>query len=256
MSILERFSSTEFFSDGLAPKLDLSAAERALKAVLVVEPDSAVAVSLRASIRNLGFGSCYVANDHVAALKYCREHPVTDVLFSVAETTLAADAFVSHLIGDFHGVVPIALSNRSEVPLVLPLFRLGLRAYVGKPFTEETLEHALIAANLLDPIPQTVLTAENRNTAFAAMILGDLDRFLLCYRQAKEFETARAELARRRAKLLYGVEVAHALCEGSADDLTQALVDSAIELAEKGTSRLGRLRRQLLETRQGRREAE
>lgn len=227
-------------------ELEISGAERRAVSLLVVEPDNADAASLRSGIKNLGYGYVYGARDYHQAIKLVTAKNFTHILFSAKSSNFPADKFLKNILDIEEAITAIPSSYSPVLDDVFSLLQIGARGFLAKPFTMHSLDQAVITATKLPPLPSSLLTANDRNAAFAASILGDLDRLTRALRQARKFPSAERELPLLRARLIKSVEIAKLFVEGSQDELVESIVEATMNIAEGPASRLGRLRKKLL----------
>jgi hypothetical protein len=111
-----------------------------------------------------------------------------------------------------------------------------------KPFTQDSLEEALILATKGDPIPDEILNAPNRNQALAALALTALDSLSIILRQARDYETAQMEISRTKQQFERAVQMGKLFAAGGDEQLMLAYVERALVVSEQSASRLGRTR--------------
>jgi len=227
-------------------ELKLAPSERRSICILVIEPNQHELATMRTGLSSLGFREFFTCHDHARALDLLVEHSYSHVIFSTEPTSITPAEFLAKLFKLNDTFIAIPSSHNPSIHEVFNLLLLGAKGYLSKPFSLDSLDKAITAATILPPIPRSVLEAKDRSAAFAAMILGDFDRFYRAYRQSTKFVSAKNELPKLRARLQNSFEMAKSYC---GENFTEAFISAIIELAEGPATRLGRLRQKLLHER-------
>ena len=224
----------------------IGAQERLAAQILIVEPESGVRLTMRTALGSLGFGTIVEASDHQNALLKLEQRPFTHLIFDAKKSNFKAREFLRKVFDFTPQIIAIASSSEPTVDDVFDLLIQGARGYLVKPFTEEGLDDSIVNATKGEAISDTILYAKNRNEALAALILNSLDKLAVVMRQSQQFETAKAELPRRRASLKRSTHLGATFALGGPDCLIESMVDGAIERANGPASRLGRIRQRLV----------
>jgi DNA-binding NarL/FixJ family response regulator len=216
--------------------------------VLVVDADPGSRFNFRTYLSSLGFGKVVDAPDHLAGLAKLEGMPITHIIFDAKQTTTTARDFLMKALEFDPHIVSIPSSSNPTVDDIFNLLIIGARGYLVKPFTEYSLDDALVLATKGDPISESILFAKNRNEALVSLVLGSLDRLATVRRQAEQFETARRELPRRDSAFRKSAEIARTFAEGGIEQLLEAMINFCEERANGPATRLGRIREKLRDT--------
>lgn len=228
-----------------AGALVLSDEERRKASILVIEPELTVKNTIRQMLTGLGFGTVSDATDHAQALKKFAERPFTHIIFEAKRTNMPAIDFLAKVLEVGNNTICIPSSWEPNVDDVFNLLVLGARGYLVKPFTQDSLDEALLMASKGEPISDAVLHARNRNEALASLILTAVDRLATTLRQAEQFETAQREVPRRIAGLKRAVDIGKTFADGGDLKLLDCLIGLCSERGNGPATKLGRLRRRL-----------
>jgi DNA-binding NarL/FixJ family response regulator len=223
--------------------LSMSDLERKRCSILVVDSDLGVRNNMRQMFVRMGFGGVSDATDHALALQKVMARQFTHVVFEAKKTNMPARDFLQGLLDYDENIVALPSSYEPTVDDVFGLLILGARGYVVKPFTEESLEDAIVQATKGDPVSDSILFAKDRNEALASLVMTALDKVTTVMRQAQQFETARRELPKAKAVFMRSTDIAKTFCKGSQHELLDAMIDFCIERASGPATRLGRLRK-------------
>jgi len=230
-------------------EFSLSAKEKALATVLIVETDARERENMRSALRSCGFGGYTDANSHLAAFEKMQERRITHIIFDAKKTNMPPTEFVSKALEYDENVVLIPSSTDPNLDDVFNLLVLGARGYLCKPFTADSVEAAITNATKGEPIAESVKMAKDRNEALVAIMMGGLDRIATVLRQATKFDTAKREIPRKMQAFRGSTELARTFAKGGDDALVEAIEKFCIERSNGPATRLGRLRKKLNTTR-------
>ncbi len=225
----------------------MSAAERRAAAILIVDSAAPVRQAVRQALIDIGFSSVFETADHVHALERIEQQPITHVIFDARKTNMPAKEFLLKTMEYSREIITIPLSSEPTIDNVFDLLVVGARGYIVKPFTQESLDEAVIMATKGEPISQSILYARNRNEALASLIMASLDQLATVLRQAPKFETARAEIPKRSLALKRAIDVGRTFALGGSEMLVEAIIQFTTEHCEGPATRLGRVRKRLEE---------
>ena len=96
-----------------------------------------------------------------------------------------------------------------------------------------------------EPLSDSILYAKNRNEALASLILTALDKLAVVMRQSLQFETAKAEIPKRKFALKRAVDIGITFALGGGPRLLDSIMDFCLERGKGPASRLGRVRKRL-----------
>ena len=227
----------------------MTSKERQSSSILIVESDPSIRNRLRQILTSLDISHVADAVDHVNALKKIEERQFSHVLFEAKRTNMPIRDFITKLLEYDNRVVGIASSYEPTVDDVFDLLLYGARGFLAKPFTTESVDHALIWATKGDPISDSVLYARNRNEALASLVMNTLGKLTTVMKQARHFETARRELPKRHQALQRAMELARTFAQGGETALLEAMITLAAERDDQPATRLGKVRKLLGGTR-------
>jgi len=228
----------------------LSAQERHLATILVIETEVLTLTSFRTSLGVLGFGSVLTVTDHAAGLKLIQERPITHVLFTSETTTHSAAEFLSCAMKLDSHMITIATSNNLVVDHVFELLRLGARGVLLKPASSEGLDMVICAATAGPTFSRVVLDARDRNEAFSALVAASLDKFADAQRLTLQKRLSSENLDLYRTELHNLLRLAEGFAEGGEAVLYPRMYQLLTDLSNGPATRLGRLRKRLAEKRQ------
>ena len=224
-------------------KFEFLPSERKQCIILIVERDEDTRSSMRSSLKSLGFGEVISVLDHYSGVKKFSDRRFTHVLFDARDSEMPAREFLKNITGINRDIVTIPTSLDPTVDDVFELLKEGARGFLVKPFTEESLEEAIILAAKGEPIAEEILYARNRNQALASLALTSLDALATILRHARQFETARLEVKRNQQQFERAVQMGRLFAQDGDASLVLAYIERAIEVSEQSASRLGRSRK-------------
>lgn len=223
----------------------MTASERKGVSLLIVDPETASRQVFRQALISSGFSNIFESPDHAQALMRIERQPITHIIFDARKTNMTAKEFLLRTIEYSSRIVTIPASSEPTIDDVFDLLVVGARGYIVKPFTQESLDDAIIMATKGEPLSESILYAKNRNEALASLIMTCFDKLAVVLRQAAQFETALAEIPKRTMALKRAVEIGKTFAQGGSDNLVNAIVEFSIERASGPATRLGRLRKRL-----------
>ena len=226
----------------------MSFRERRTAAVLVVDKDPVDLENLRETLLSLGYGVVHPVNDHDTGLKVLQERRFTHIIFTAEATNLSAQEFLTRAMRLDSALVSIPTSYRPEAEQIFELLRQGARGFLVKPFSKATLEAAILEATNGEGFSRSILEAEDRNPAFAAMLAGSLDKLADGCRFSRV--SNRAPSTQDFAEFSTSVRMSRTFAQGGEQSLLEAIVDFFVKIAQGPATRLGRLRRRLREQRE------
>ncbi len=225
-------------------KKDINA-ERSKFQVMVVSSKGAASSQIRQALKSLGFTQITAAPSHGQALERARSRNFTHIFFDAAPTDMPPLEYVSKTLEMEQNVIMIAISDQPKIDDVFALLRTGARSFLVPPFNLDSLEAILVQATERPALSDAVLSAPDRNAAFAAVILNNLYRLSVSMRQAREFASAQRDVRVYDCALRESMEMAQIFCEGSDTDLRDKIVEGCINRSKDASTRLGRLRKKL-----------
>jgi len=223
-------------------RFDFPASERKHCSCLVVDREESSGALLRGGMRTFGFCEVVGVLDHYSGLKKFSDRRFTHVLFDARDSEVPAQEFLDKVLEISEEIVMIPTSYNPTIDRVFELLQRGARGFLVKPFTQDTLEEAVILATKGDPIADEILNAPNRNQALAALALTALDSLAIILRQARDYETAQMEISRTKQQFERTVQMGKLFAAGGDEELMLAYVERALIVSEQSASRLGRTR--------------
>lgn len=223
----------------------MTAAERKSAVLLIIEPDAGARQTFRQALNALGFATVHESPDHSHALQRIEQQPITHVIFDARKSTIPAKDFLLRTMEYSQEIVTIPASFEPTIDDVFDLLIVGACGYIVKPYTQESLDEAIVMATKGEAISDSILNAKDRNEALASLIMTSLDKLAMLMRQSTKFETARAELPKRTLALERAVGIGKTFALGGSEKLALALIEFALERANGPASHLGRFRKRL-----------
>jgi len=228
----------------------MSPAERCRASILLVETDTADRANLKASLRALGFVTIVECYHHSAAIDMLSANRFTHVIFEAKKGALSPEIFASRVM-DICGddTIVIALSREPRAPDVVGLVTKGVRGYLRKPFSVDLVEQAVEFATKGDPIHEAVINAPDLNEALLSVVVASVDRAAELAQLSTHYYTASREVGGALQSLRRAVYQARTFAEGGEEGYLAAMERYFIECSEAPASRLGKLRKRLLNKR-------
>lgn len=236
-------SFEKIFKRGSLPKL--SDYERRQASVLMIEPEISVKHNLRQTLLDLGYGQVSEVPDHFQAIKKLQERNFSHIIFEAKKTTMPPLEFVIKALEMDERLILIASSWDPNIDDVFNLLIHGAKGYLVKPFTQDTLDDAVVMATKGEPISESILYAKDRNEALASLVLTALDKLAVAMRQAQQFETAQREIPRRKMNLERAIDIGRTFADGGPIALVDSILEFCVERSTGPATHLGRLRKRL-----------
>jgi DNA-binding NarL/FixJ family response regulator len=228
----------------------MTPAERCRASILLVETDTADRANLKASLRSLGFVTIIECHNHPAAIDMLSANRFTHVIYEAKKGALSPEIFASRVM-DICGddTIVIALSHEPRAPDVVGLVTKGVRGYLRKPFSVDLVEQAVEFATKGDPIHEAVINATDLNEALLSVVVASVDRAAELAQLSTRYYTASREVAGALQSLRRAVYQARTFAEGGEEGYLSAMERYFKECSEAPASRLGKLRKRLLNKR-------
>lgn len=218
---------------------------RSTSSVLVVCNNGTISNQLRQSLKTLGFTKLASVPTHVAALDRIKARNIPLILLDAKATDMESAEFVEKVISEDENCLMIAISGEPRVDDVFSVLRAGARGFLAVPFTVDTVEEVIAAAENGPALSEAVLNSPDRNAALVGVVLNNLYKLSVVMRQAREFDSAKRELDRQHGNFCESIELARLFCEGSDELLLEKIVEGCINRANNAATRLGRTRKKL-----------
>ncbi|MBX6315605.1 MAG: hypothetical protein IRY99_22230 [Isosphaeraceae bacterium] len=213
--------------------------------MLLIEPDADDRCRIRSALAALEYGAVCDAQTHIQGLERILQRPVTHVIFDARTTDMAASAFLYKALEVSPEIVAIATSGSPEADAVFDLLIQGARGYAVKPLTTESLDQAIVMATKGDPLSDAVREATNRNEVLVGAMINNLDKVATLVRQARQFDTAKAEATKAMAAFRRSADVAGTFAKDGEEALRQTVEEMCVARGQGPASRIGRLRARL-----------
>ena len=226
-------------------ELRMTARERSNSNVLVIEPDARERNNIKTALKSLGYGGLSDVPSHAAAFDKLSQRNFTHVIFDARSTNMPPKAFLAKLLEAQSGVIAIPCSFDPQIDEVFDMLIMGARGFLVKPFTTDTVEHAIVMATKGEPMSDAVLQAKDRNEALVAIMMASLDKVAVILRQASQFETAKREIPKVMTQFRVASELARTFAKDGQEGILIALEKFCIERSKGPATRLGRLRKRL-----------
>ncbi len=228
----------------------MTPAERCRASILLVETDTADRAHLKASLRSLGFVTIVECPNHTSAIDMLSANRFTHVIYEAKQGALSPEIFASRVMaicGD--NTIVIALSHEPRAPDVVGLVSKRVRGYLRKPFSVDLVEQTVEFATKGDPIHQAVINATDINEALLSVVVASVDRAAELGQLSTRYYTASREVAGALQSLRRAVYQARTFAEGGEEGYLGAIERYFIECSEVPASRLGKLRKRILNKR-------
>ena len=232
-------------------KLELSREECRVMQILIIEEDSVYRNALQTQLKSHGFGSVTTVEDHTSALARLSIRRYTHVIFQAKNTNMSTMDFLRKVLLDDAETIAIPSSDNPSADQVFEMLKIGARGFLAKPYDFDAVREAMIQATKGEPFSKAMLTATNRNEAFALMLATHLDRVATVLRQAAHHTTAAKEIPLMMAELRRSAQIAKTFCEGGENTLLQSIESFLLKRGDERASRLGRVRQRLRAEREG-----
>lgn len=219
--------------------------ERGRASILVIEPELTVKKNLRQTLQHLGYGHVSEASDHLQGIKKIQEQPFSHIIFEAKKTTMPPLEFLAKALELDSNVTAMAASWDPNLDDVFNLLCQGAKGYLVKPFTQNSVDEAIVMATKGEPISDSILYAKDRNEALASLIMTALDKLAVAKRQALQFETAEREIPRRKFGFERALDIGQTFANGGRSALLESLMEFCIERSNGPATQLGRLRKRL-----------
>lgn len=232
----------------LPPELDsrfqdaLSPAERLNSSILVVEKDTEFREVIRTTLKELGYSQIVSVADHIRGLEKFQERKFTHVVFDARKTNMPVSDFLNQIMKIDPEIVAIPASYDPTIDDVFDLVVDGARGYLVKPFQKATLEEAIVLATKAPPLNPAIAKTKDRNRAFSIIVFGALDDLTTIIRQARRYETAKRELPLQIERFRRTAEMGRQFKKGTLEDLLNAYIEYALEVASGPATKMGRRR--------------
>ncbi len=232
-------------SDQRDNSVTLSTAERSKSSILIVESEAADRNNMRVAFKSLGYGGFGDAPNHATALARLSQRKFTHVIFEAKKTNMPPKEFLHKVFEGDSSIIAIPSSYEPNVDDVFDLLIMGAKGYLVKPFTQDSVDQAVVMATKGEPMSEAVLQARDRNEALIAILMASVDKTATILRQAQQFETARREIPRCMAGMRRSAELAKNFAKGGEAALMEAMERFCIERSKGPATKLGRLRKRL-----------
>ena len=196
-------------------------------------------------LKSLGFKHVTTYATHGEYRESGKNIPYTHVLFDAREEDSSVPDFVEEALSSCKGAILIAISAQPRIDNVFELLRRGARGFLVTPLNMDMVEEVLLEATEGAPFSELILKAENRNDAFAELILNHVYRLAVAYRHSREREVPSAVFYALHTQLQESVEMAKLFCEHSEQHLKESIVQACIRRADDEKTKLSRLRKSL-----------
>ena len=135
----------------MSSQFEMSTTERARATILVVDPDANDRNNLRQAFKTLGYGGFTDVPGHLQAIERLQQRPYSHIIFDAKKTNMPPKEFLQKVLEMDGRMVCIPSSYQPNVDDVFDLLVMGARGYLVKPFTADTVEHAIVNATKGEP---------------------------------------------------------------------------------------------------------
>lgn len=217
---------------------------------IVIGDNKTLLNPLRSALKSIGFPTVTPFATFTDALESSVLPSCSHVLFDAATDDLPGLEFVNRAVALNRKVIMIVITFDPAMDNVFDLIKAGARGFLVPPPTMESVESVLVSATSGPPISELILKADDRNNAFAVLILNVLFRAASARKEAATSRAAAVMADRFMAALQGAVATARMFCERGNEGLREALIEECIRRADRKKTRLGELRQNLRSQRQ------
>lgn len=216
---------------------------------IVVGKNKNLLLQLRSALKSIGFPQVDLFQTYTEAFERAKMPTTSHILIELQEGDLSPISFVKDVIGENSQATMVVITDDPAVENAFDLMRSGVKGFLVPPPTMETLEAVFISATKGPPISESILQAEDRNEAFAELILNNLYKVAAMMRMARESHSALEAVDKCRLLLENSVATAKMYCEYGEDNLRDKIVAACIERGTDKKTRLGEVRKALKKAR-------
>ncbi len=212
---------------------------------VVIGANKALTNPLRSALKNIGFKNVDIAGTLAEGYESARRSSVTHVLFSTSDDSMDPIEFVQEVVAANQKAILVVITDNPGMDNVFDLIKGGARGFLVPPASLESVEAVLIAATSGPPISQTILQADDRNDAFARLILDMLFRVAAARKELLKTGKGGQMYDRFYMGLQASTATAKMFCEGGFDALQEKIVENCIKRADVKKTRLSEVRKNL-----------
>lgn len=248
-------------------QLDISLSRQNFE-VLINCRKGRVSAPLRHALMSIGFDRVSSTLSYEHAIEEAKEQDYHFVFFdsyAPEHSSVETSAFIESFSEIQPRSILIAVSTTPTAANIFKVIKCGARGYLVPPFTPEVMEEILVRTTQAPKIDSSVLDEANRNGALAKMIFDNLNllsEYITKIQKQINLEEIDLEeseenmpsyeeiikIDRYSAALAESVRAARKFCEGSHEDLVNALIDESIRRA-MSKSKINTARQKLREQR-------
>jgi DNA-binding NtrC family response regulator len=219
--------------------------ERQAVKVLVVEPESQLRQVIRNAVNSLGYGSVYCVSEHTLALEKAEQSEFTHVIYDAQSESIDVLGFLDRLFQIHYDLIAVAICENPEVDEVFRHLQSGARGFITKPITTEMVDEAILQATLGQPLSSTILSSNDRNEAFSALLAATLNKAARAKQQAQRSPNARRDAEHYLRDLHDASDLVQTFREGGEAKFLATMINFFVTLADGPMTRLGNLRKRL-----------
>lgn len=217
---------------------------------VVVGTNKSLLMQLRSALKSIGFVNVHQSQSMTEAATLGQSSRVSHILFDLRGADMDSVQFVRNVLATNKGATLVVISENPALDNIFELIKAGTRGFLIPPPTIEGVEAVLLSATAGPPLSESILNAEDRNAAFAQLILTLLYRTASTMKDARGAKSAEQLVQRCMRGLRASCETAKMFCDGGLDSLREKIIDACIEHADDRKTRLGELRKSLKTQRQ------
>jgi ActR/RegA family two-component response regulator len=212
---------------------------------IVIGSNRALTNPLRSALKSIGLKSVDIFPSLAEGSEASKRSSITHVLFSTSDESMHAVEFVREVIAANPKVILVVVTENPGMDNVFELIQSGARGFLVPPASLESVEAVLAAATSGPPISQTILQADDRNDAFAKLILDMLFRVAAARKELIKTGKGGQMYDRFYMGLQASTATAKMFCEGGFDSLQEKIVENCIKRADIKKTRLSEVRKNL-----------
>ena len=226
-------------------ELKLTIDERKTFRILLVISDESSRTKISNDLISLGYGDITAAEDYKSAFKKLSDRTFTHAIFETVSEEIDSSDFLSELLRNEPDIVGIPTSLQLDADLLFELLIIGARGYLILPADSESLQSCIELATKGEPIPESILKAEDRNKSLISIMVNQLDELAEAMRQEDLTSSGKVIVQKLMSSFRNSANMAQTFKSGSLDKFLETLEKHCLEMSKSPATRLGRIRKKL-----------
>ena len=223
----------------------LSIEERKACRVLLVNSNESDRSEISDMLLALGYGDVSPAEDYKSALKKLSDRSFTHAIFETMTGEIDSHDFLAELIRSEPDIVAIPSSLDLDADLLFELLIVGARGYLLLPADSDSLQSCIELASKGEPIPESILKAEDRNKPLVTIMVNQLDELAEAIKQENLTSSGHTIVQKLMSSFRDSANMAQTFKSGGLDKFLETLEKHCLEMSKSPATRLGRIRNRL-----------